>query len=132
MEELYDKVAWPLYEQEGHAYEAFQMATVNPSMLDQFGLKPSTRAILLDQIKRRLSPKALKFRCDIEVMCFGLEGVEAVKAALRKGKDIDDADCEVKIELLASPIYVLRTTTMDRHKGIAALNQSVVKITEGK
>ena len=130
MESIYEQVGWPLYEEHGHGYDALQMAVVNPALLDPFGLSESTKAILNDQVKRRLAPKALKFRADIEVMCFGIEGVEAVKAALRKGKAIDDKDCDVKIELLASPIYVLRTTTLDKTKGIAALNNAIANITE--
>jgi len=128
MEDLYEQVTWPLYDEFGHGYEAFQMAVANPGMIDQYGLPDSTKALLIELIRRRLAPKALKFRADVQVMCFGLDGVEGVKTALRAGKVADDPDCEVKIELLASPIYVLRTTTMDKKKGIAVLTSSIEKI----
>ena len=51
--------------------------------------------------------------------------MQAVKAALRHGKQIGIDGCEIKIELLASPIYVLRTQTMDKNLGVAALKQSI-------
>jgi translation initiation factor 2 alpha subunit (eIF-2alpha) len=41
--------------------------------------------------------QALKFRADVEVHCFGEDGVEAVKAGLRKGKEVGEEGCEVKV-----------------------------------
>lgn len=125
MKELYQQVAWPLYAEYGHAYEGFQMCVGNPKMLDAFGLEDSAKQTLTDQVKRRLAPKALKFRCDLEVFCFGIDGVDAVKAALRAGKVVEGSDGEVKIELLASPVYVLRTTSLDKIAGIKVLNKSI-------
>ena len=116
-------MAWPLYGEYGHAYDGFQMAVANPKMLDVFGLDDSTKAVLQDQVKRRLAPKALKFRADLEVLCYGQDGVNAVKAALRAGKQVEGS--EVKIELLASPIYVLRTSSLDKNAGIDVLNKSI-------
>lgn len=125
MEELYEKVAWPMYEQYGHGYDGFQMAVANPEMLAGFGLEPHVLQQLTNQIQRRLAPKALKFRADVEVFCFGVEGVDAVKAALRAGMKVATEGCEIKIELLASPIYVLRTQCMDKNLGLAALKESI-------
>jgi|EP01046_Picozoa_sp_COSAG06_P058889 translation initiation factor 2 subunit 1 len=130
MKELYEQVAWPLYAEYGHAYDGFQMAVANPKMLDVFGLDDSAKSTLQDQVRRRLAPKALKFRADVEVFCFGVDGVEAVKAALRAGKAVPEADGEVKIELLASPIYVLRTSSLDKAAGVKILNQSIKLIQE--
>jgi len=107
-----------------------QIAGSNPEMLDQFGLDELPKATLTTQIQRRLAPKALKFRADVEVHCFGEDGVEAVKAGLRKGKEVGEEGCEVKIELLASPIYVLRTSSLDKNKGIVVLNKSIELIKE--
>ena len=123
MKEIYEQVAWPLYGEYGHAYDGFQMAVANPKMLDVFGLDDKTKAVLQDQVKRRLAPKALKFRADLEVLCYGQDGVNAVKAALRAGKQVEGS--EVKIELLASPIYVLRTSSLDKNAGIDVLNKSI-------
>ena len=130
MMEIYEQVAWPLYAEYGHAYDGFQRAVANPKMLEVFGLDDSTKATLQDQVKRRLAPKALKFRADVEVFCFGVDGVEAVQAALRAGKAVPGADAEVKIELLASPVYVLRTSSLDKNAGIQVLKQSIALITE--
>ena len=130
MMELYEQVAWPLYAEYGHAYDGFQRAVANPKMLDVFGLDDSTKAMLQDQVKRRLAPKALKFRADVEVFCFGVDGVEAVQAALRAGKAVPEVGGEVKIELLASPVYVLRTSSLDKNAGIQVLKQSIALIQE--
>ena len=125
MMELYEQVAWPLYKEHGHAYDGFQRAVANLKMLDVFGLDDSTKATLQDQVKRRLAPKALKFRADVEVFCFGVDGVDAVQAALRAGKAVPGVAGEVRIELLASPVYVLRTSSLDKNAGIQVLKQSI-------
>jgi hypothetical protein len=38
-----------------------------------------TKDMLVTYIRRRLAPKALKVRADIEVTCFHYEGIDAIK-----------------------------------------------------
>ena len=63
-----------------YAYDGFQMAVANPKMLDVFGLDDSAKSTLQDQVRRRLAPKALKFRADVEVFCFGVEDASSSSA----------------------------------------------------
>ena len=43
---------------------------------------------LISNIKKRLTPQPVKIRADIEVTCYGYEGIEAIKAALTAGRVI--------------------------------------------
>ena len=43
------------------------------------------RDMLLKTICQRLTPQAQKLRSEMEVTCYSYEGVDAIKAALRKG-----------------------------------------------
>ena len=43
------------------------------------------REVLINNISRRLTPQAVKIRADIEVACYGYEGIDAIKEALRVG-----------------------------------------------
>lgn len=54
-------------------------------------------------IKRRLTPQAVKLRADIEVTCFAYDGIDAIIAALKAGESVSTEDHEIKVCLLAAP-----------------------------
>merc|ERR1712050_344672 len=89
MEALYRLTAWPLYEKFGHAYEAFRAAITDPDTIfsqeNMPGLEAALKDAMLDNIKKRLTPTAVKIRADIEVTCFEYQGINAIKGALLKG-----------------------------------------------
>ena len=72
---------------------------------------------------------------DIEVSCYTYEGIEAVKTALRAGLAVSTEAQPVKvwlllcyvplsceqINLIAPPLYVVTTTSLDKEAGIALL-----------
>merc|ERR1719218_302028 len=70
MEALYRMSAWPLYIKFGHAYEAFCASISDPDSIfndeNTPGLSADLRAIMLDNIAKRLTPTAIKIRADIE------------------------------------------------------------------
>ncbi|KAL3905675.1 MAG: hypothetical protein SGPRY_010832 [Prymnesium sp.] len=106
MEALYKMTAWPLYEKFGHAYEAFRAAITDPESIfnDELmpGLEPALKEAMLDNIKKRLTPTAVKIRADIEVTCFEYEGINAIKRSLLKGVEMGTEDIPIKIKLLLS------------------------------
>lgn len=99
-----------------------------PSVLDECGLDEKTKEMLLTHIKRRLMPQAVKVRADIEVGCCAYEGIDAVKNALRAGITCSTDDMPIKINLIAPPLYVVTTTTMDKEKGLEVLQEALNKI----
>ena len=46
-----------------------------------------------------MTPQAIKVRSDIEVACYGYEGIDAVKAALREGLKFSTEEMPVKVSL---------------------------------
>ncbi|CAH1774850.1 unnamed protein product [Owenia fusiformis] len=133
LEALYKKTAWHFdakYGKPGAAYEAFKHAVANPEVLDELDLDDETRKVLVDNIKRRLTPQAVKIRCDMKVACYGYEGVDAVKASLRKGLEMTTEEMPIKINLIAPPLYVMTTTTLERTEGLAKLNAALNSIKE--
>jgi translation initiation factor 2 subunit 1 len=129
MEELYRMTAWPLYEKFGHAYEAFCAAITDADSIfndtNTPGISAELRASLLDNIAKRLTPTAVKIRADIEVTCFGYEGINAIKGALMKGVELGTDDLPIKIKLVAPPLYVMLCSALDKTKGIALLKQAI-------
>lgn len=61
--------------------------------------------MLLNNIKRKLTSQAVKIRADIEVACYGYEGIDAVKTALKAGLACSTEELPIKINLIAPPLY---------------------------
>ncbi|THU49187.1 hypothetical protein C4D60_Mb06t06910 [Musa balbisiana] len=150
LEELYVHIGWPLYRKYGHAFEAFKVVVTDPdSVLDSLtrvvkevgadgqevtkvvpAVTPEVKDALVKNIRRRMTPQPLKIRADIEMKCFQFDGVLHIKEAMRKAEAAGNDDCPVKIKLVAPPLYVLTTQTLDKEQGISVLNNAVKACTE--
>ncbi|KAG5395953.1 hypothetical protein IGI04_017767 [Brassica rapa subsp. trilocularis] len=101
LEDLYVNIGWPLYRKYGHAFEAFKVLVTDPD---------SVLGSLTREIKE-----------------VGLDGQEE---AMRKAEAAGNDDCPVKIKLVAPPLYVLTTHTLDKDQGIKILDEAIVACTE--
>merc|ERR1712070_772597 len=103
LEPLYVSIGWPMARRYGHAYDAFARAiTDEDEVFEGTECSQEVRDILMAQIKRRLSPTAVKIRADFEVTCFSYEGIDAIKAALFAGEAAGSTeDTKVHIRLIA-------------------------------
>lgn len=144
LEELYERIAWPLYKKYGHAYDAFKLALAEEasSAGSSGGVTVTTTAAEEDPfasldvpddvitelklyIRRRLAPQPIKIRADVEVSCFTYEGIDAIRDALFAGIAIGGEPSSIKIRLIAPPIYVLSTMTLEKDAGIALLQRAI-------
>lgn len=131
LEELYQQFGWDLYKRFGHAYDAFKLIVAEPEkVLEPYKISPEVKGALLKNIARRLTPQPIKLRADIEVMCFGREGIQAIKEALKAGESLSDDEMQIKIKLVAPPLYVMMTTSLDKEAGIAKLQEACDLITK--
>jgi len=123
-EELYQKTAWHFEEKskkQGSAYDVFKQAVNDPALLDECGLDEKTKDMLLLNIQRKLTLASVKIRADIEVSCYGYEGIDAVKEALRAGLALSTDPMPIKINLIAPPLYVMTTNTPEKQDGLKLL-----------
>jgi translation initiation factor 2 subunit 1 len=136
LEELYVRIGWPLYRKYGHAYDAFKLAMQEGvgetgKEEDPFADLTIPQEIKDDlklYIRRRLAPQPIKIRADIEVSCFTYEGIDAIQQALLAGMACggeENNSNTIKIKLIAPPIYVLSTMTLEKEVGIALLNTAI-------
>lgn len=150
LEDLYVHIGWPLYRKYGHAFEAFKNVVNDPdTILDALtyevketgsdgqevtkvvhAVTPEIKDALVKNIKRRMTPQPLKIRADIEMKCFQFDGVLHIKEAMRKAEAAGTDECPVKIKLVAPPLYVLTTQTLDKEQGISTLSKAIVACTE--
>ncbi|KAL3090822.1 hypothetical protein niasHS_007197 [Heterodera schachtii] len=131
--QLYDKTAWHFdrkMKKKAGSYEVFTKAVNDPSVFDECEIEAKVRAKLVEEIQKKLTPKALKIRADIEVSCFSYEGIEAVKKALMVGKGMSTEKMPIKINLIAAPLFVVTTQTMDREGGMEAVTKALDAIRE--
>jgi len=126
LEELYKTTAWHFEQKskkQGSAYDYFKQGVAEPSLLDDLGLDENTKAVLIENIQRKLTQQAVKIRADFEVSCFTYEGIDAVKESLRAGMAISTPEVPIKINLIAPPLYVMTASTPERQEGLALLTE---------
>ncbi|XP_014090121.1 eukaryotic translation initiation factor 2 subunit 1 [Bactrocera oleae] len=131
LEELYLKTAWHFekkYNNKTVAYDIFKQSVTEPSVFDECGLDEHTKEVLLNNIKRKLVSPTVKIRADIECSCYGYEGIDAVKAALKTGLDLSTEELPVRINLIAPPLYVMTTSTTKKAEGLKALETAIENI----
>lgn len=124
--DLNTKIAWPLAHTYGNTFQAFRAAIADPDKV--FGgldIQPNVLAAILSNIRRKLTPQPIKIRADIEVTCFKYEGVDAIRAALQAGESVGTEETPVKIKLIAPPLYVMLTTTLEKQPGIDLLEKAI-------
>ncbi|KAG1661397.1 hypothetical protein FOA52_005690 [Chlamydomonas sp. UWO 241] len=133
LEALYDQIAWPLYRIFGHAFDAFKVMVADDGAAiftrleeDRGGkldvLTENVKDALLKNIKRRMTPQPLKVRADVELTCFAYDGIEHIKAAMRVAEACSTEEVPIKMKLVAPPLYVIVTNTLDKAKGVEVLN----------
>ena len=103
----------------------FKEAAQKPEVLDELEIDEHTKDVLLKNIKRRLTPQAVKVRADVEVLCYAYEGIDAVKNALRAGLALATEEVPLKINLIAPPIYVISVTLFNEEKGVEAVRAAM-------
>jgi translation initiation factor 2 subunit 1 len=129
LEELYERIGWPLYRKYGHAFDAFKLAISEDKNagdpFEDLDIPQDLKEELKTYILRRLAPQPIKIRSDIEVSCFTYDGIDAIREALFAGMALGTDQNPIKIKLIAPPIYVLSTTTLEKEVGIGLLNQAI-------
>jgi translation initiation factor 2 subunit 1 len=129
LQDLYERIGWPLYRKYGHAFDAFKISIADdkkaPDPFESLDAPQDLKDEIKTYIQRRLAPQAKKIRSDIEVSCFTYEGIDAIREALFAGMAVGAENSQIKIKLIAPPLYVLSTTTLEKDAGIELLNKAI-------
>eukprot|EP00811_Abedinium_folium_P000223 NODE_10202_length_1369_cov_6.494364.p1 GENE.NODE_10202_length_1369_cov_6.494364~~NODE_10202_length_1369_cov_6.494364.p1 ORF type:complete len:368 (-),score=115.65 NODE_10202_length_1369_cov_6.494364:266-1297(-) len=128
------KMSWPLYAKYPSAHEAFRRhANGEINMWDEVDLTEVGDEAKIAKIKedvetclsRRLVTQTLRLRAKIEVSCNEYDGIEAIRAALTDGLRASKEDCELKIHLVAHPVFVLTVVCRSQAQGIAVIDEAM-------
>ena len=146
METLYADIGWPLNKKYGHAVDAFKLSITyvvalrfDPYLLTLIVSNPEVwnevtfpsevvKNELQTYIAKRLTPQPTKVRADVEVTCFGYEGIDAIKNALRCAEAKNTPDTQVKVKLVSPPLYVLTSQCLEKSTGIKTLEEAIKEI----
>eukprot|EP00484_Ammonia_sp_Unknown_P030829 CAMPEP_0197053730 /NCGR_PEP_ID=MMETSP1384-20130603/27915_1 /TAXON_ID=29189 /ORGANISM="Ammonia sp." /LENGTH=306 /DNA_ID=CAMNT_0042486671 /DNA_START=110 /DNA_END=1030 /DNA_ORIENTATION=- len=131
VEELYQRFGWPMAKKFGHAYNGLKYAMEDrAAFLSEFDVPKEIYPILFKNIEKRLQQQVVTIRCPIECTCFALEGIIAIKKALKKGLELSTDDFVVKIKLEAAPRYMLTLSTLKPQEGLLKIQQVIDEITK--
>eukprot|EP00756_Hemistasia_phaeocysticola_P005585 Hpha_TRINITY_DN13406_c0_g2::TRINITY_DN13406_c0_g2_i1::g.130938::m.130938/K03237/EIF2S1; translation initiation factor 2 subunit 1 len=131
LEQLYEKIAWPLARKYSSAYEAFKTGNASPEkVFGPLNLHPELYTLLVKDIQERLKANPHRIRADIELTCFAYEGIDAVKDVLLQGQRMGTESCPLKITLTACPHYVLRVQSLDKEEAFAIIRKAITQMTE--
>ena len=135
LEDLYKRIAWPLYQKYAHTFDAFKVALTseakgsnNPlAVLDD---PANMTNKLWHYIRRCLAPQLVKVRANMEVSCFTTVGIDAIRAAFLAGAAVGTEVFPIRIRLIAPPIYVLNTTMLDKDTSMTLLQRGIGIVSE--
>lgn len=131
LEHLYESFGWDLYKRFGHAYDAFnRIVNGDTSVLNEYNLDASIIENLTTVIKHRLTPRPTAIRATIDATCFGYEGIDGIKEALKAGMALSTPEMPIKIRLLAPPQYVITTVAVSAAEGIKLVEDAIDTISK--
>jgi translation initiation factor 2 subunit 1 len=129
LETLYQHIGWPLNRKYGHSIDAFKLSITNPDVWSDIEFpSQAVKDELQSYISKRLTPAPTKVRADIEVTCFGYDGIDAIKEALAKAEGKSTKDTQVKVKLVSPPLYVLTSQCLDKAQGIENLEAAIREV----
>jgi translation initiation factor 2 subunit 1 len=124
---LYETIAWPLAKKYNNAFDAFSKVLLEPQIIEELDIPKGAKEPLMAGIIHRLTPQPVKMRADFDMTCFNEKGVDAIIRSLRKGKALST---EIDIKLIAAPLYIVATRSLDKTIGLDLLKKCLDTIQE--
>ena len=124
--DIYEQFGWALYEgEDGHAYDVLQNSLLDASILDKYKIPKDCQEELMAIVKHRMSTNPVKVEAEINLTCFGIDGVEALKAALLVARELGTEETPIVVTVKASPVYTLSCTHIDKSVAVEMLNKAI-------
>lgn len=124
LQELVEKIIYPLHEKYENAYVAIQKSFTRHEILDELDIPVEIKKNLSDQIQKMFVQSEVKIRALFKAEIFSSRGVELLRNALVAGYDEsnDDQNSNKKfvfsITIVAPPIYSINLEILDAEKGL--------------
>merc|ERR1712217_791108 len=136
VEDICEKVSWPLNEKYNSAFEPFKrhiQGDINIWDEIDFSIGEMDLSDRADKLKediethmrRRLSTSQLRLQAKCEVSCSEYEGIDAIIAAVEEGFKASKEDYEIAIKLIAHPAFALSCMCRDKTMGVKTLEEAM-------
>lgn len=129
LEELVQKISYPLTEKYDNAYQALQSSNTKPEILESLDVSADVKASIKNQIQRMFQPQELRIHSTFEAEVLTTAGVDALRSALVSGYDVAP-DSNLSISVIAPPIYSASISITGEDKGIETLTKVLSVIEE--
>eukprot|EP01130_Rhizamoeba_saxonica_P007164 TRINITY_DN2890_c0_g1_i1.p1 TRINITY_DN2890_c0_g1~~TRINITY_DN2890_c0_g1_i1.p1 ORF type:complete len:289 (-),score=89.31 TRINITY_DN2890_c0_g1_i1:36-902(-) len=135
LEEVKKVLVYPLYNNKfTHPYHAFkEYAASGEDIYEDVEMDEEWAAIkdiLLELVQKRMEVQPVKVGAEVNVTCYGEDGIDAIINALNEGLNAVDENEELTIQLVSSPTYLIWTTATDVEKGEVLINKVIDKVKE--
>ncbi|KAJ3701647.1 hypothetical protein LUZ61_005352 [Rhynchospora tenuis] len=147
LEDLYTAIGWPLYHKYGHAYDAFKLIAKDPDpILDSLTrevkevcedgekavplVSHEVKNLLVKNIRHKMASQPVKICATVEIKCYQFDGVLHIQRAMTKAQGAGNEDCPVKMALIAAPLYVISTQTLDKNQGLLVIANAIKTCSE--
>lgn len=123
---LYEIIVWVLSEKYENVYNIFR-SSINETndILDKdIQISSELKIILMEVLIQKIKHSNNKIRSDIEIKCFGYDGIDVIREAILIGMETPG----LTISLIASPKYVMILSSLDILEGIKIMNNSIEKM----
>jgi translation initiation factor 2 subunit 1 len=136
VEDLCEKVSWPLHTKHECAFTAFKRHIEGEFNIwdDVDFTKPGKDlSHLADKIKedvemymkRRLIVATVRLMAKCEVSCHEYEGIDAIKEALNEGRKASKDGLELDIKLIAHPVFALTCMCQEKESGVKVISAAL-------
>ncbi|KAH7719947.1 eukaryotic translation initiation factor 2 subunit 1 [Aphelenchoides avenae] len=117
LEELCDKTAWHFdrkAKKKTAAYDTFKEALTDPTVFDECDISDDAKTKLIEDIHKKLAPRALKIRADIEIQLF------ASPVFVVTAQAMDRIEC-------MNDVGARRSQELDRPKAVTDIDEHEIK-----
>jgi translation initiation factor 2 subunit 1 len=136
VEDLCEKVSWPLHSKHGCAFLAFKQHIEGEINIwddvdftqpgkDVSELADAIKADIELHMKRRLVVSAVRLMAKCEVSCHEYEGIDAIKEALEAGRKASRDGFDVDLKLIAHPVFALTCMCLEKEQGVKVLGEAL-------
>lgn len=130
MDDLYDLVAKPIMENFDSLHDGMYQIFKDAENLNIIKVDDTLKDDFVTILQHKFRPKQVKVEALISVTCFGIDGIDAIKATLLKGMEYSTNEIPLTITNIACPIYSISTLTFYPNKTIQYLETVIQAMTE--
>lgn len=128
--QLVAQVAYPLHIKYGNAYRALQKSGIDSTIIDELEISDEVKELMRREIQKMFKPQTARIHCQFEAEVHGCSGVNGLREALSSGYDAAPEEQDLKIAVIAAPLYAGTLTTQTEEHGVKVLEAVLARIQE--